>query len=920
MPRFRIGIDLGTTNCALASIAVDDPGGRTETLGISQRHGERAEETAPTLPSFLYLPPGKSGEAGWLPGRWARDRAAETPGRVVHSAKSWLGHHAVDRRARFLPLGTADLSPDERLSPVGAQALLLWALADAWNRTHPDAPLATQDVAVTVPASFDPAAQQLTLEAAARAGFPASTVLLEEPQAAFYAWQENRASENSPAEFPGDFSHLAKGTTAHVLVADLGGGTTDFSLFSLEAGDETHPARLKRLAVSEHILLGGDNLDLALAHRVEQRIGPNQELSPTAFAQLLARCREIKEEALGLATGMADDVFAQRTWAFSVARAGASLLGGAIRGELTGKDIVHLLVDGYFPAVKRDERPLRNTGGLREMGLPYARDPAITRHLARFLDGQPRVDYLLCNGGLTKSPAVRYRLLENLARWQEGTAPILLANADPDLAVARGAARFLHVRANPDESRIEAGTAHSYYLGLADGKALCVLPRDSRADNPVTIEPPELRAQIGRSVLFPLFRHARRAHDVAGKAVVIDDEFEPLPPIEALLSPPVGATLPRDPSMRVRIRCALRSTGLLRIELLGAESKLPWTRTWPLEFSLRGTTLPRATGIRDPSSPQETAKLSPSPSNSLTSLGADAMLKRLKLGSRTKDKLTATAVFSAAEKAIGAARATWNAPMVRALFDTWISVGPSARKSPEQEESWFQVAGYLLRPGIGALGDDLRVAALLPALVLPPATHRPSVEIQRWICARRIASGLDAEQSRALWELASRDGPTKVASAEVLLLAGALERLPIATRTALAVNVRAGLHLQPNDGAGWKALGRLLARSLFHAGPEQVLPTECVVEAWEDLRALVPSDSVRPDAIQTWLRAARRTGLRALDVPSSCRSQIDDHLRRWDVNEMRRRPLHEVIPVAGTDLTSLLGEGLPPGLSLIETR
>ena len=261
MTRYRIGIDLGTTNCALAFVPAESAEGLSTILPIPQAETDHSSSSHTTLPSFLYLPPSR---AEWIAGRFARSRAAEVPGRVIHSAKSWLVHHAADRRAKFLPLGSVEIPPTEQLSPVEALSTLLQKLATAWNEVHPHAPLPDQDLAITVPASFDPAAQQLTLEAARDAGFPDSTILLEEPQAAFYAWLEQ-------ADLP------ATGAKTHILVVDIGGGTTDLSLFSAEQKPDSPLPRLHRIAVSDHLLLGGDNLDLALAHFLEEKLAPGSQ-------------------------------------------------------------------------------------------------------------------------------------------------------------------------------------------------------------------------------------------------------------------------------------------------------------------------------------------------------------------------------------------------------------------------------------------------------------------------------------------------------------------------------------------------------------------------------------------------------------------------------------------------------------------
>lgn len=876
--RFRIGIDLGTTNCALASIATDAP--ETTLLEIPQSVSEGATAAPATLPSFLYLPPGAT---QWNVGRWARTRSGEVPGRVVSSAKSWLVHHAADRRSPFLPLGTQDLAPADRLSPVGALSLLLRHLAEAWNTTHPDAPLAAQEIAITVPASFDPAAQQLTLEAARDAGFPDSTILIEEPQAAFYAWMEKTDLPDTG------------GNTAHVLVVDIGGGTTDLSLFAITPG--TPLPKMQRIAVSDHLLLGGDNLDLALAHHLETQLAPGSQLPPGSFAQLLARCREIKEDALG-----SDE---DRTWPVAVASPGASLLKGTLRAEISTRDISRLVLEGFFPPVGPGEIPLRATAGLREMGLPYAKDPAITRHLADFLRDRPPVDFVLFNGGITKAPAIRARILENLTRWQPDRPPQVLANTDPDLAVARGAARFLHLRACGDAARIEAGAAHSYYIGLGHGRQLCVLPLGAAPDAPHLASVAGLQALVGKPATFTLSRHARRPEDQPG-AVVSGEGFTELPALETILVPPPGGKPSKNPGVSVKVRTTQRSTGLLRLELLCAEPALRWDAPWPLEFSLRKT---------EPTASTATLSVRIPGQADAVSRAAAAMSAALDLPKRSGQKITANTVFAAGEKALALPKAAWTGGIVRELFDQW----PHRAESAAQEESWLQVAGFLLRPGCGVPGDDRRVATLTDLLTAPPAWPSGAVKIQRWIAARRIAAGLDPAQADALWADA-RAGWKESAPppAEIALLAGSLESLPTDVRRAITTRLAAAIRTQPQNPAYWKALGRLLSRVLFHGGAEQVLPPDLVVESWDTLRDVAISESLRPEAATAWLRAARMTGLRPLDVPRSCRHDIATQLRAWGLTDARRRVLEEIVPLVTADQTSLLGESPPPGLSLAE--
>lgn len=888
MASFRIGIDLGTTNCALASVPCDSTSGHSDVLAISQPETAHSATSQRTLPSFLYLPPDHNGR--WIAGRFARTRAAEVPGRVVHSAKSWLVHHAADRRAKFLPLGSSDLTPSDLISPVDALSNLLRTLSTAWNELHPDAPLVAQDVAITVPASFDPAAQQLTLEAAREAGFPGSTMLLEEPQAAFYAWLENDAAVLDDLD--------AGNHKSHVLVVDIGGGTTDLSLFSVEPRPDSPLPHLQRIAVSDHVLLGGDNLDLSLAHFLEEKLAPGAQLPPSTFAQLLARCREIKEEAL------AAEFEEGKVWPVAVSKSGASLLSGTLRCEISASEVSDLLLEGFFPLVTPGEQPLRAALGLREMGLPYAKDPAVTRHLSDFLRGRAAVDFILFNGGLTKAPAIRCRILENLSRWQPEHIPKVLENTDPDLAVARGAVRFLHLRATGDDSRIEAGASHSYYIRVGQNSALCLLPQGAPAEKDFTAGHPELRALVAKPASFELLRNARRPSDQPGDVVATDAEgFSDLPAVETILAPPHGSRVPSDPNVRVKIRTCLRSTGLLRVQLLCAEPSLRWDAPWPLEFSLRG----RATALQ---------KRSADTSDAVTRAG-EQLAALLDASRKTRQKLTANTIFTVGEKALGNQKSAWTGGIVRRLFDIWLEASPQRLHSADHEETWLHLAGWFLRPGCGMTGDAERAAALAEILAAPPRFASGAVKIQRWICARRIAAGLDVAQSEAIWRAAASEWREGVApSAEIALLAGALESIGSETRTTVIRRLTKVIEAQPKNPAFWKALGRLLSRVLFHAGTEQILPPEFVEESWEILRETDPGESLRPEAAAAWLRAARLTGLRPVDVPKSTRNQIDSLLRRWDINEVRRRVLHEVVPLAVSDQAGLLGEAPPPGLTL----
>src|SRR4051812_19030493 len=502
-----LGIDLGTTNCAVA-VADDDTAAQTVDIAQVVGPGEIGER--PTLPSFLLLPTEHevaaaqlqlpwSGPLKYAVGTFARDRGAELPHRLVASAKSWLCNPAIDRTAQVLPFRGAQRELDEamqggeRVSPVNASARYLAHLRAAWDDANPDQPAAEQEVLVTVPASFDPIARELTVVAAREAGFDRVT-LLEEPQAAFYAYLATRGDAWRQELAPGNV----------VLVCDVGGGTTDFSL--IEIADDGGDLVLERIAVGDHILLGGDNMDLALAALVGRGLG--RPLDALQQRALVHTCRRAKERLLGSVGDGAPD-----TLPIAILGRGSKLIGGTIKAEVTRAQAEAALVDGFFPEVGADAQPAqRRAGGLRELGLPYAHDPAITRHLAEFLARFGRMpSHVLFNGGVMKSPALSARVVGRLRAWA-GRDVRVLDGADPDLAVALGAAHCGQVRRGKG-IRIRGGTARAYYIGIESAmpaipgfappvKALCVAPQGMEEGSTAELPDDELGLVVGETSVF----------------------------------------------------------------------------------------------------------------------------------------------------------------------------------------------------------------------------------------------------------------------------------------------------------------------------------------------------------------------------------------------------------------------------------
>jgi hypothetical protein len=617
--RFAVGIDLGTTHSALAVAPLDGDSPRPQVLAIPQLVAQGQTDAPPLLPSFFYFAHPSEGpqalpwtaDRTFVVGEYARARGVDAPARVITSAKSWLSHPTVDRRAGILPLGAPE--DIEKISPVEASWRYLEHLSEAFDARFGggDAALARQDVVVTVPASFDASARELTVEAALAAGIENLT-LLEEPQAALYAWTLGMGEAWREQVRPGDV----------ILVVDVGGGTTDFS--AIAAVEKEGALDLVRVAVGDHILLGGDNMDLALAHLVRQKLEvEGKAIDRWQQVSLVHACRVAKEQLLSSALAAAP---------IAVASRGSALLGATLRTELTRDEVTRTIVDGFFPTVASDARPTsRARAALTQLGLPYASDPAATRHLAAFLSRQagalaalegfaprgaqdrggkgtegraPRLLHptaVLFNGGVMKADALRNRLLDTLNGWlaEDGAAPVrVLEGADLDLAVARGACAYALVRRGKG-LRIRGGTARAYYVGIEGAvpavpgieppvTALCVAPFGMEEGTEAALpshDALQLGVVVGEPVRFRFFGSSVRRDDRAGDALEEwrGEELDELPPIEVTL--PAEGRREGD-VVPVRLRSRVTEVGMLLIE---AEPVRPLKadERWRVELSVR---------------------------------------------------------------------------------------------------------------------------------------------------------------------------------------------------------------------------------------------------------------------------------------------------------------------------------------------
>jgi len=918
--RYSIGIDLGTTNSVLASVPMVGAA-PPEILPIPQWESLVGLSEGPTLPSFLYLPEDAVAEqlrgrdeatGAWIVGRFARTKAGETPERVVHSAKSWLCHHAVDRLEPILPWGSTDLPREQKISPVRAAALILNYLRGAWDRRFAGAGLAfgDQDITITVPASFDAAAQRLTLAAAEEAGYPARVRLLEEPQAAFYCWLEG----HDPAR---DLWQPGADGVRHVLVVDIGGGTSDFSLFELRPNAANPIPAIQRVAVSGHILLGGDNIDLALAHRVERQLtgGATAQFSGARWEQLVSACRNLKEQVLA-GTGAPDDPFS-----VAVASRGSGLFGGAQTATLTRGDIESLLLNGFFPDCDKAARPHQRQGALQEWGLPYATDSAVTRHLADFLKDRPRVDAVLFNGGSVTPVMLRQRIRAQIGRWQDGAEPLVLDNADPALAVARGAARY-GALVNRQTALIAAGAARAVFLEVQasaprDGQQtslslVCILPRGAAPEAVFEITVPGLEIRTDQPVRFRAFSSTRHGSSRAGDIV---DRFansvDPLPSLQTVIrtgGPPGSAT---RGSVPVRLVAKLNALGLLQVSCVSLGPDGP--QIWPLEFNLRPNE--QASAVAAPAAPVAANATADTLAAAQKRIGV-----RFSRPVRTADKPASGQLFKDLERILGLPRNAWNGPLLRALWHALVERLEGRGLSVEHEETWLILAGFLLRPGFGVGGDELRIDSLWRLHGTGPRFPGRRIKVQEYILWRRVAGGLSRErQTRLLTGELDRLRSGK-APEELVRLAGALERLPIETKVGLItafIDTAAALADAGRPCAAYfSALGHLLNRAPLRAGPETVAPPELVGRAYAAFSGFDWAAPLLVDMQTLFLRAARVVGDRSLDVPAPLRTLIAGKLEQAGVPLGRVGKIRGYEAFGRADQMSLYDEVLPPGLIL----
>ena len=940
--RYIIGIDLGTTNSAVAYVDTkgrERPTADVRSFDIPQLVAAGETAPRPMLPSFYYLPgphelPSGAGDTPWeegsdrITGEFARVQGARVPAHLVSSAKSWLCHSGVDREEAILPWGSP--SDSRKVSPVDASAAYLQHIRDAWDVTFalndPECLFEKQEVVLTVPASFDEAARELTVEAAKRAGYP-PLVLLEEPQAAFYCWilthQDGWQREVRAGEL--------------ILVCDVGGGTTDFSLITVV--ETPNGPGFRRVAVGDHLMLGGDNIDLALAHLVEAKLKgvrlDNEQWSALRFSSRIA-----KEKLLG--------ENAPDRWPVTIAGRGSKVIGGSLQSELTRDEVRSTVLDGFFPFSSGSEEPAKGgRGGLQEFGLPFVADPSIPKHLATFLrkhrtepitsatvlpDGLPtRPDAILFNGGPFTPTVVRERLVDVVTSWFKDEAgvplakPRVLTTPSLDLAVALGAAYYGVVRRGGG-IRIGGGTARSFYVGFEaeskDRPWLCVVPRDAQEGDRIAIEAHDFDLLMGKPVTFPLASSSVRPTDRPGDLVADDpDSIRELPPLQSLMR--VGR---KSKAERVPVRLAANVTEVGTIELW-CESRAD-DRRWRLQIQLRGAA-DAATGR------SLTITSLENDSVVLEQSAVDAGSAVIREAFASSDGEKPARLVKRLEEALDAPRDSWPPSAIRALWEPLREATEARLKGPRFESRWFNLAGYCLRPGSGYPLDENRIKALWPVFHLG-VKHVKDAQCWAdwWVMWRRVAAGLgrvhheEIDRRIAPLLLPSKGAPVKKAPrpkpethelAEIHRCVASLERLAAARKETYGDQLVKELG-KPNalaNHALW-CLGRLGARVLLY-GPANTVVAKEKAERW--VGALLGRDYQEgretSDAVFALSQIARVSGDRTLDLEPETREKVIQRIQTLGADEVTIRSVREFKELEASRQGQALGDALPVGLRLV---
>ena len=930
-PRFLVGIDLGTTNTVVAYCEITDnlEQSKVSLFDIDQLIGLGEVVRKPLLPSFRYHPavgqispsdltlpwenePVSGDISNVIVGEWARELGAKVEGRQVSSAKSWLSHQAVDRSSDILPwAGAQDV---EKVSPVIASASYLNHIRQAWNYRHPSNKLEDQDVVVTVPASFDETARKLTLEAAELAGLK-KIVLLEEPQAVCYDWyaRHQQTVADELKELP------------LILVCDVGGGTTDLSL--IETKYHNDELALDRIGVGEHLMLGGDNLDLALAHLAESRFNQSKKLTAASLTKLIQQTRKAKEDLLSVSAP--DEV------KITMLGSGSKLLGGTKSIGLSKQEVHQIALDGFFPLSDFSEVPDKRRSAMVEFGLPYVADPAVSKHVAEFLNQHQQVSYsalgqedtstpavpvgLLLNGGVFNSELVTERVTTLLGNWR-GAPVTVLDNPHPDWSVALGAVAFGKARRGA-QLKIGGGAARSYFLHLQEknkmGKALCLLAKGTDEGHEIRLSGRRFSLTLGEPVRFNLLTstHDTLTHNTEiqnGVMVEVDpDIFSPLPPyISTLESEGTDLQANQKERVEVQLACQLTEVGTLKMECVSVEDD---NKRWELEFEVRNQQADET----------EQEQLHPRLSES------KELISRLYSGNKkSADAKEIKTLAKDLERKLGK-RDDWDFTTLRHLFDAFAQGRKRRRRSEAHEKNWLRLAGFSLRPGFGDATDSWRIEQVW-------GLYQQGIQFKNhqgwtdwWVFWRRIAGGLSQEQQETLLADIAKylhpgamKNPQSAKAAQdmgyesMVRLSASLEHLEVEDKVLLASwFLSKAINHNQFEQAHWWALGRLASRTPLYGSQHSVIPRE-QAEQW--LPKLLEQNWLKEPMIAfAAVMICRKTGDRLFDISDDYREQVLTKLKQSKVPESWVSLVEEVKELSESESKRVFGDALPSGLTLV---
>ena len=952
--KFVVGIDLGTSHTVVASVPLAGTAADIALLPIAQRSTAGETVAQPLLSSVRYqAAPGELGDAWQQPwpaqgatpeapaviGHWAKDLGTAVPNRLVASAKSWLSHQGVDRSAAILPWGAGD--DVAKVSPLAASASYLAHVKAAWDKAHPTAPLQEQTVVLTVPASFDEGARALTLEAAQLAGLP-GVHLLEEPKAAFHDWLVLQGDDLA-AQLAG--SRL-------VLVVDVGGGTTDLTLIRVEAAADGALPTLTRTAVGEHLMLGGDNMDLALAHQLEpQFAAEGQRLPAGRFAQLVQRCRIAKEQLLA--------ANAPEQMAVTLLGGGSKLLAQSKTATLSRAQVQAWVVEGFLPSAQRSDVPSKRQGALRGFGLPYPADAAITRHLAQFLaqhagsgNALDLPDTVLLNGGVFHAHAIVERLTQQLSAWR-GQPVRVLHNPHPDWAVARGAAAYGLARfqpafeqeqaqqqaqkqaaqaqavsssaaAKPRMPHIGGGSARSYWLLLPGKKnaaapqGICLLPRGTEEGVRIVLSGRRFALKLGQAVRFHLLANSSSSAPAqAGQMAELQGEgWVELPPLATVLPAPPGQD---KAQIEVQLQASMTEVGTLEVRCVAMEEA---SQSWLLPFSLRGAAV--AAGDE----PDDAAAAQAQIASTRRAQAIEQIERIFGNQAQSVDAKQVRQLRQSLERLLGP-RESWDLGLLRALFDALLARAKRRRRTPEHERAWLNLAGWCLRPGVGEQLDAWRLEQIWALYPQGLGYGKEAANwTEWWVFWRRVAAGLnEAQQMELLEDVAghmqkavqqtTRSGGKSSHGSydDMLRLFAAMEAVPWQYRQEMGQWMLQRLKRPDETVQTWWAIGRLAARQSLAANAHLVMPPAA---AQEFLSAALAQDWRRNEtAMFAAVQMARMTGDRARDVSDAVRAQVLEKMRSSGAPERWISMVEQVVAMDAEDQKRSLGDSLPPGLVLL---